>query len=253
MKTDPRAYAYGLMAKEDVTPEACEAAKAKVEAAYAKLKLTTDWDEAFNDADFVIESVAEAPDAKAAFYTELQKHTPEKTVIVTNSSTMLPSQFRDFTDRPEKYLALHFANEIWKNPTAEVMKHDGTGEKYFEDTVAFAASIRMIPLKVLKEQPGYLLNSMLVPFLDAAEALAANGVGSVEDIDRAWTISTGAPAGPFRILDIVGLTTAYNICLMDPRSKDPSTTKGKVCAMLKEKIDRGETGVNAGKGFYDYA
>ena len=253
MKTDPRAYAYGFMAKEDVTPEACEAAKAKVEAAYAKLKLTTDWDEAFNDADFVIESVAEAPDAKAAFYTELQKHTPEKTVIVTNSSTMLPSQFRDFTDRPEKYLALHFANEIWKNPTAEVMKHDGTGEKYFEDTVAFAASIRMIPLKVLKEQPGYLLNSMLVPFLDAAEALAANGVGSVEDIDRAWTISTGAPAGPFRILDIVGLTTAYNICLMDPRSKDPSTTKGKVCAMLKEKIDRGETGVNAGKGFYDYA
>ncbi len=253
MKTNPRAYAYGLMAKEDVTPEACEAAKAKVEAAYAKLKLTTDWDEAFNDADFVIESVAEAPDAKAAFYTELQKHTPEKTVIASNSSTMLPSQFRDFTDRPEKFLALHFANEIWKNPTAEVMKHNGTGEKYFEDTVAFAASIRMVPLKVLKEQPGYLLNSMLVPFLDAAEALAANGVGSVEDIDRAWTISTGAPAGPFRILDIVGLTTAYNICLMDPRSKDPSTTKGKVCAMLKEKIDRGETGVNAGKGFYDYA
>ena len=253
MKTDPRAYAYGLMAKEDVTPEACEAAKAKVEAAYANLKLTTDWDEAFNDADFVIECVAEAPDAKAAFYTELQKHTPEKTVIASNSSTMLPSQFRDFTDRPEKFLALHFANEIWKNPTAEVMKHDGTGEKYFEDTVAFAASIRMVPLKVLKEQPGYLLNSMLVPFLEAAEALAANGVGSVEDIDRAWTISTGAPAGPFRILDIVGLTTAYNICLMDPRSKDPSTTKGKVCAMLKEKIDRGETGVNAGKGFYVYA
>ena len=253
MKTNPRAYAYGLMAKEDVTPEACEAAKAKVEAAYANLKLTTDWDEAFNDADFVIECVAEAPDAKAAFYTELQKHTPEKTVIASNSSTMLPSQFRDFTDRPEKFLALHFANEIWKNPTAEVMKHNGTGEKYFEDTVAFAASIRMVPLKVLKEQPGYLLNSMLVPFLEAAEALAANGVGTVEDIDRAWTISTGAPAGPFRILDIVGLTTAYNICLMDPRSKDPSTTKGKVCAMLKEKIDRGETGVNAGKGFYVYA
>jgi 3-hydroxybutyryl-CoA dehydrogenase len=253
MKTDPRAYAYGLMAKEDVTPEACEAAKAKVEAAYANLKLTTDWDEAFNDADFVIECVAEAPDAKAAFYTELQKHTPERTVIASNSSTMLPSQFRDFTDRPEKFLALHFANEIWKNPTAEVMKHDGTGEKYFEDVVAFAASIRMVPLKVLKEQPGYLLNSMLVPFLEAAEALAANGVGSIKDIDRAWTISTGAPAGPFRILDIVGLTTAYNICLMDPRSKDPSTTKGKVCAMLKEKIDRGETGVNAGKGFYSYA
>lgn len=252
MKTDPRAYAYGLVAKEECTPEKCEALKANVEAAYKNLKLVTDWDEAFGDADYVIEAVAEDPKQKEDFYTELQKHLPEKTFIVTNSSTLLPSAFAKYTGRPEKFLALHFANDIWKMPTAEVMRHAGTGDEAFELTVAFAASIRMVPLKVQKEVPGYLLNSMLVPFLSAAEALWAGGVGSVEDIDRAWTLSTGAPAGPFRILDIVGLTTAYNIAIMDPRAKDPTTIQSVIAAKLKEKIDRGETGINAGKGYYDY-
>jgi len=252
MKTDPRAYAYGLVAKEECTPDKCEALKANAEAAYKNLKLVTDWDEAFGDADYVIEAVAEDPKQKEDFYTELQKHLPEKTFIVTNSSTLLPSTFAEYTGRPEKFLALHFANDIWKMPTAEVMRHAGTGDEAFELTVAFATSIRMVPLKVQKEVPGYLLNSMLVPFLSAAEALWAGGVGSVEDIDRAWTMSTGAPSGPFRILDIVGLTTAYNIVIMDPRAKDPTTIQGAIAAGLKEKIDKGETGINAGKGFYDY-
>lgn len=252
MKTNPTAYAYGLLAREDVTPEACDAAKERVEAAYANLKLTTSYDEAFGDADFVIESIAENPQEKIAFYTEMAKHLPEKTVVATNSSTMLPSMFAEYTGRPAMYLALHFANEIWKNPTAEIMVHAGTDPKYMDELAEFAAAIRMVPLKVMKEQPGYLLNSMLVPFLSAAEYLWAEGVGSVEDIDKCWMLATGAPNGPFRILDVVGLTTAYNIGRMKPGADDPTTTSGKICALLKEKIDRGETGINAGKGFYDY-
>ncbi|MBQ3339391.1 MAG: 3-hydroxyacyl-CoA dehydrogenase [Atopobiaceae bacterium] len=252
MKTNPAAYAYGLLPKDEVTPEACEAAKARVEAAYENLKLTISYEEAFSDADFVIESIAENPQEKIAFYTEMAKHLPEKTVVATNSSTMLPSTFAAYTGRPEKYLALHFANEIWKNPTAEIMVHAGSDPAYIDELAEFATAIRMVPLKVMKEQPGYLLNSMLVPFLSAAEYLWAEGIGSVEDIDKCWMLATGAPAGPFRILDVVGLTTAYNICRMKPGADDPTTTSGKICAMLKEKIDRGETGINAGKGFYDY-
>ena len=252
MKTNPAAYAYGLLPKDGVTPEACEAAKERAEAAAANLKLTTSYDEAFGDADLVIEAIAENPQEKIAFYTELDKHLPEKTVIVTNSSTMLPSTFAEYTGRPEKYLALHFANEIWKNPTAEVMVHAGTADGYMDEIVAFSEAIRMVPLRVMKEQPGYLLNSMLVPFLSAAEYLWAEGIGSVEDIDKCWKLATGAPAGPFQILDVVGLVTAYNIGMMKPGANDPTTPVGKVNAMLKEKIDRGETGINAGKGFYDY-
>ena len=160
--------------------------------------------------------------------------------------------FAEATGRPQKYLALHFANEIWKNPIGEVMGHAQTAQENFDTVVAFAEAIRMVPVKVLKEQPGYLLNSMLVPFLSAAQGLWAAGIGSPEDIDRAWTLGTGAPAGPFRILDIVGLTTAYNVSIMNPAAKEEGTIQNRVATLLKEKIDKGETGVAAGKGFYEY-
>lgn len=235
-----------------MTPEACEAAKAKVEAAYKGLTLTTSHEDAFKDADLVIESIAENPQEKVAFYTEMAKHLPGKTIVCSNSSTMLPSAFAQYTGRPEKYLALHFANSIWKNPLAEVMPHASTDMANFAEVVKFAASIRVVPAKVLKEQPGYLLNSMLVPLLTAAESLWAAGIGEVGDIDSAWKLGTGSPLGPFQILDIVGLTTAYNIGSMNPAAKDPNSVHAKVVALLKEKTDKGETGVTAGKGFYEY-
>lgn len=218
----------------------------------AKIKLTTSYEEAFKDADFVIEAIAEDPKQKIAFYTEMAKHLPEKTVVVTNSSTMLPSTFAQYTGRPEKYLALHFANTIWRNNTAEVMGHAGTDQKYYDEVVEFAQAIHMVPLCLKKEQPGYILNSMLVPFLNAAEALLANDVADPETIDKTWMLGTGAPAGPFRILDIVGLTTAYNIVIMSPDAKDPNTTAGKIARTLKSYIDQGKTGINAGEGFYKY-
>lgn len=246
------AYAYGLLAREDVTPEVCEAAKAKVEAAYKGLTLTTSYEDVFKDAGLVIESIAENPQEKVAFYTEMAKHLPEKTIVCTNSSTMPPSAFAQYTGRPERYLALHFGNSIWKNPLAEVMPHAGTDMANLAEVVKFAASIRMVPVKVLKEQPGYLLNSMLVPFLTAAESLWAAGIGEVGDIDMAWKLGTGSPLGPFQILDIVGLTTAYNIGSMNPAAKDPDSVQAKVVALLKEKVDKGETGIVAGKGFYEY-
>ncbi len=250
-KTNPAAWARGF-ADEKPDDAGIDALKEQVTKAYEGLRLTTSYAEAAEDADLVIESIAEDPAQKTAFYEELAKHLPEKTVIATNSSTMLPSSFAEATGRPAKYLALHFANEIWRNNTGEVMGHAGTEQAYYDQVVEFAEAIGMVPLQLHKEQPGYILNSMLVPFLNSAEALWANDVADPETIDKTWQLGTGAPAGPFRILDIVGLTTAYNIGIMDPRAKDPSTIQGKIVSKLKEKIDAGETGVNAGKGFYDY-
>ena len=156
------------------------------------------------------------------------------------------------TGRPEKFLALHFANRIWRNNTAEVMGHPGTDAAAYNAVVQFAADLGMVPLQLHKEQPGYILNSMLVPFLNAAEALYATGVADPETIDKTWMLGTGAPLGPFRILDIVGLTTAYNIVVLDPRTKDPDSVPAKIAAALKERIDAGKTGVDAGEGFYRY-
>lgn len=252
MKTNPAAYARGLADSPELSDEQIEALKTQVEKAAENIVLTTSYDEAFGDADLVIEAIAEEPKQKIALYTEMQKHLPEHAIICTNSSTMLPSQFAEYTGRPAKYLALHFANEIWKNNTAEVMGHPGTDPAVYEQVAEFAGKIGMIALRLKKEQPGYILNSMLVPFLTAAESLLANGVADPETIDKTWMLATGAPVGPFRILDIVGLVTAYNIVIMNPQASDPETTPGKIAAALKKYIDEGKTGVNAGEGFYKY-
>ena len=252
MKTNSAAYARGLADSADLPEDEIDALKRNVISAYNSLKFTTSYEEAAKDADLVIEAIAEDPKQKIAFYTELAKYLPEKTILVTNSSTLLPSTFAEYTGRPDKYLALHFANEIWKNNTGEVMGHAGTDPEYYNTVVEFASAIGMVPLQLHKEQPGYILNSMLVPFLSAAEALLANEVADPETIDKCWMLATGAPAGPFHILDVVGLVTAYNIVIMNPAASDPTTTQGKIAAKLKEYIDAGKTGVNAGEGFYKY-
>lgn len=246
-------YARGLVdGLKDMTPEKLDELKLQAKAAFDGIRYETDLAEAVKDADLVIESVAENPQDKIEFYTNLAKVLPEKTIVATNSSTMLPSTFRDYTGRPEKYLALHFANEVWKNNTAEVMGHDGTDPEAYEAVAQFAQEIGMIPLRLKKEQPGYILNTMLVPFLSAAQTLLAKGVADPETIDLTWTAATGAPLGPFRILDVVGLTTAYNIVIMNPEVKNPDSIQAKIAALLKEYIDAGKTGVNAGEGFYRY-
>ncbi|MBQ7432233.1 MAG: 3-hydroxyacyl-CoA dehydrogenase [Lachnospiraceae bacterium] len=252
MKTNPAAYAAGLSNQRELSDTEIEALKAQVETAFANLKYTTDYDQAASDCDLVIESIAENPQEKIAFYTELAKHLPEQTIIATNSSTLLPSTFAPYTGRPDRYLALHFANEIWRFNTAEVMGHPDTDPVYYEAVAAFAEQIGMVPLRLHKEQPAYILNTLLVPLLNAAQMLLATDVASVEDIDRCWEIATGAPAGPFKILDKVGLTTAYNIVTMRPEAQDPNTIPGKIAAMLKSYIDEGKLGINAGEGFYKY-
>lgn len=252
MKTNPDAYCRGFSSKTSLTEEEIEKLKEDVNRAYDNLVLSTSYEEVSKDADLVIESIAENPKEKIEFYTELAKHLPEKTIVVTNSSTMVPSAFAKYTGREEKYLALHFANRIWKNNTAEIMGHAGTDEKYYNQVVEFAEAIRMVALKLRKEQPGYILNTMLVPLLGAAEFLVANEVADPETVDKTWVLGTGAPLGPCRILDIIGLTTAYNVVMLNPDAKDPEKPQGKIAAMLKKYIDEGKTGVAAGEGFYKY-
>ena len=247
-------YPKGMIRSwEGVTAESIDAQAEQGKKNLAEnLHIELDLAKALADADVVIESMSEDPKAKIGMYTAMKDLLPEKTVLLTNSSTMLPSTFAPYTGRPEKYLALHFANTIWKNNTAEVMGHAGTDPEIYKEVVKFADEINMIPLQLHKEQPGYILNSMLVPFLSAAQALLATGVADYETIDLTWKLATGAPAGPFQILDVVGLETAYNINQMKPDAQTEGTVTNLIGKLLKEKIDRGETGVNAGIGFYDY-
>lgn len=247
----PDTWARGLADYESFDKDEC---LAKVEKAYTNLKLELDLSKAVEDADLVIESMAENADQKIVFYTKLAPLLPEKTIVVTNSSTLLPSKFAKYTGRPEKYLSLHFANSIWKNNTAEIMAQSKTDNSYFDQIIDFAKKIRMVPLPVRKEKSGYLLNSMLVPLLFSGMDLYVNGISDPESIDKAWTLGTGAPKGPFQILDTVGLTTAYNIVQMYvklPSFLAPYNFKG-MSKMLKEHIDDGKLGMSSGEGFYKY-
>ena len=219
-----------------------------------KIKLELDMKKALEDADLVIESMAEDFEAKKDLYLKMSSLLPEKTIVVTNSSTMLPSKLAKYTGRPDKFLALHFANSIWKNNTAEVMMHPKTEEKYFNEVMEFAKSIRMIALPLKKEKSGYLLNSMLIPLLFSGMDLYVNGVSDFESIDKAWLLGTGAPKGPFQILDTVGLETAYKIVemyLKVPSFLAPYNFKG-MAKVLKKYIDAGKLGKASGEGFYKY-
>lgn len=247
----PSTWARGIADYDTFNKEEC---LAKVEAAYKNLKLELDLAKATANADLIIESMAENVEAKIAFYNKLAPLLPEKTVIVTNSSTLLPSKFAKYTGRPEKYLSLHFANSIWRNNTAEIMAQDKTDNQYFDLLLDFAQKIRMIPLPVRKEKSGYLLNSMLVPLLFSGMDLYVNGISDPESIDKAWTLGTGSPKGPFKILDTVGLTTAYNIVNMYtkiPSFLAPYNFKG-MAKVLKKYIDEGKLGMASGEGFYKY-
>ncbi|MCM3587451.1 3-hydroxyacyl-CoA dehydrogenase [Mesobacillus maritimus] len=227
------------------------ATEEEVNLAFDRITFYSDLSQAVADADLVIEAVPEVVEIKLDFYKKLGAVAPEKTVFATNSSTLLPSQFAEATGRPEKFLALHFANQICVSNTAEVMKHPGTDEKVFTDLIEFAKAIGMVALPIHKEQPGYILNSLLVPLLEAAEMLLVNEIADVETIDKTWQIATGAPKGPFAILDIIGVTTAYNIANAKAQSGNPEFVK--IANYLKtEYIDKGKLGIATGEGFYTY-
>ena len=252
-------WARGIASQESFKKDECIK---KAKEAYENIVIDTNQEETLKDCDLVIESITEILEVKIDLYKQIAKLLPEKAVIVTNSSTLLPSKMASATGRPEKYLAMHFANHIWKNNIAEIMGHSGTDRKYFDEIVAFAESISMVPLAALQEKSGYLLNSMLVPFLLCAMDLLANGVSDPETIDKAWTLGTGAPNGPFQILDVVGLETARNIVLQYqkvPNLFDPLLKKmmlpynyDGMLEILDKYMDEGKLGKNAGEGFYKY-
>ncbi len=244
-------WAMGISDLEDFDKEKCIE---KTNKAYESIKLELDLKVALQNADIVIESMAENVEQKIDIYKKMADFLPTHTLLVTNSSTLLPSKFAKYTKRSDKYLSLHFANSIWKNNMTEVMGQKQTSQDSFDAVMEFAKSIRMIPLPVRKEKSGYLLNSMLVPLLFSGMDLYVNGISDPESIDQAWKLGTGSPKGPFEILDTVGLTTAYNIVSMYlkvPSFIAPYNFKG-MAKMLKIYIDAGKLGKASGEGFYKY-
>ncbi|MFB8275613.1 3-hydroxyacyl-CoA dehydrogenase [Nocardia colli] len=212
------------------------------------IALTADLAEAVKDADLVIEAIPEVLKIKQETYRKLAELAPQRTIFATNSSTLLPSDLKDSTGRPDRFLALHFANDVWRYNTAEVMGTKNTDPEVFHAVAEFAAAIGMVPIELHKEKAGYVVNSLLVPLLNAAMGLSAGGYADPESVDKTWRIATGAPFGPFQMIDVIGLNTPYNILVNGDEDAK------KLAAWLKDNyIDQGKLGASSGEGFYKYS
>jgi 3-hydroxyacyl-CoA dehydrogenase len=229
-----------------------KATQKQLDATFKNLKYSSNLAEAVKDVDLVIEAVPENLGIKIDFYNRLAEVAPSKTVFASNSSTIVPSKFAEATKRPEKFISLHFANLIWVHNVAEIMGHPKTDPKVFDDIIAFAKSIGMVPIPLYKEQPGYILNTLLVPLFTSAANLVAKGIASHESVDKTWMIGTGAPLGPIAIIDIIGIRTTYNIIKMNGELSNDDDLLNLAAHLKENFIDKGKLGTQTGEGFYKY-
>jgi 3-hydroxyacyl-CoA dehydrogenase len=224
---------------------------AALSAAVGRLRAGSDLAEAVQGSDLVIEAVPESVTVKRSFYEALSIVAPKTTIFATNSSTLLPSALAQFTDRPERFLALHFASRVWRNNIAEVMRHSATDGRTFDDVIAFAERIGMVPIALHKEQPGYVINTLLIPWVRAGMSLVVKGVASPHDVDRTWMIAGGGDTGPFAVLDLVGLRTPLQILNAAAEAGDAAAAE-EAKWLRREYIDRNKLGIETGEGFYKY-
>jgi len=227
------------------------ATEAEIAATRRRLSFTTDLAAAVAEADLVIEAVPEVRDIKAAVYQEMAVLLPPHTLVATNSSTLLPSDFAEDTGRPERFCALHFGNGIWAMNFAEVMAHAGTSRDTLTRVAEFAVEIGMVPIPLLKEQNGYIVNSWFVPLLNAAQTLVTNGIARPEDVDRTFMIG-GRTIGPLGLMDMVGMKTAYDVLALWGRELDDAQMSANAEYIKKRFLDKGLLGVPTNEGYYTY-
>lgn len=229
------------------------ASKESVDAAQARVSYTHDLASAVADAQVVIEAIPEVPEIKQDFYTKLAPALPPDTIVATNSSTLLPSMFAEATGRPDKFCALHFANMIWAVNLAEVMAHPDTSEETLSSITHFAIEIGMVPIPLRKEQNGYVINSLLIPLLQAAQTLVTNGVSDPETVDRTYMImNRGVQNGPFGIIDIIGMATVVNVLDYWGKENDDAQMLANATYLKKNFVDKGHLGLQTGQGYYSY-
>jgi 3-hydroxybutyryl-CoA dehydrogenase len=238
------AYANGLEAGGVISSELRASARARI-------TLTTDASAAAENADLLSEAVPEDPDLKGRVLAEFHAACPQRTIFMTNTSTLVPSQFAQATGRPDRLLALHFHLPVWVNNLVDVMPHAGTAREATELVLAFAGRIGQVPIELRREYNGYVFNSMYAALNRAAITLAQQEIASIEDIDRAWMHVTKAPIGPLGALDAVGLDTTWQITDYWARQLGDEQLHANA-TFLKAYVDRGDLGVKSGRGFYSY-
>ena len=204
------------------------------------------------DADLVSESVPETMAIKESFWRGASEHAPPRTVFTTNTSTLAPSALMGFVDRPRQFLALHFAIGVWDANIGEVMGHPGTDPTVFERILTFAEEIGLVPIPIRKEQEGYIINSLIVPWCTAALELLVRDVSDLQSIDRTWMITLQTGMGPCGMMDRMGLGVVHHVAKLLGASGSNAQALESARYLDEQLIQHGRLGVASGEGFYRY-
>jgi 3-hydroxybutyryl-CoA dehydrogenase len=223
--------------------------KEEADHALGRIRITTALND-LADADLVIEAVTEDLETKNEIFMILDRVCPPETILCSNTSSLNITQIAAATQTPERVVGMHFFNPVPVMKLVEVVRTIATSADTFERTMQFARSLGKEPIEA-KDNSGFIVNRLLVPYmLDAIRALE-NGVGSVEDIDRGMTLGTGHPMGPFVLGDFVGLDTLFRIS--EIMFNEYREARFAPPPLLRRMIALGHFGRKTGRGFYDYS
>ena len=202
------------------------------------------------DCDLVIEAITENPKIKKELFAELDKLCPKHTILASNTSSISITEMAAATQRPERFLGLHFMNPVPLMKLVEVIRTIQTDGQVFEDGVQFVEKVGKVPVRT-SDRVGFIVNRLLIPYLlDCIRALEA-GFGSIADIDKSIHLALNHPMGPFVLLDFVGLdTTLYIAEIMFDEYREQRFAPPP---LLRRLVTAGWYGRKTGRGFYDYS
>ena len=215
----------------------------------ARLKGTTRKED-LADCDLIIEAIIENLDEKRKMYAALEAIVKKDAIFASNTSSLSITELMTATNRPERFVGLHFFNPVPLMKLVEVVRTIATADDVFQAAVAFGQKVGKVPVRT-SDKTGFIVNRLLVPYLLDAIRAYEEGVGTIVDIDNAMKLGCGYPMGPFTLLDFVGLDTTYYITqVMYDEFKERRFASPP---LLKRLVLAGWYGRKSGKGFYDYA
>ncbi len=205
--------------------------------------------EAFAECDLVIEAITESEEAKRQLFAELCPHLPPATIIGTNTSSLSITRLAASTDRPEKFMGIHFMNPAPLMELVELIRGIATSDETFTAVREFITSLGKTPA-VAEDFPAFIVNRILLPMINEAIYTLYEGVGTVEAIDTAMKLGAHHPMGPLELADFIGLDTCLS--LMQVLYEGLADSKYRPCPLLVKYVDAGWLGRKTRRGFYDY-